>query len=112
MGLGQILSKDLNLALYGLNELLHSRGGPLLKDSLYPSSSGYHFFHGAAVQFLDFCRQWPVESAEKSVNLVPLCRFLIAGDAGVWRVSQPLLLAQSFLLSLFSIVSTRPKPHP
>ena len=79
MGLGQILSKDLNLALHGLNELLYSRGGPLLKDSLYPSSSGYHLFHGAAAQFLDFCRQWPVESVEKSVNHVPLCRFLIAG---------------------------------
>ena len=79
MGLGQILSKDLNLALHGLNELLHFRGRPFLKDSLYPLSSGYHLFHGAAPQFLDFRRQWPVESVKKRVNRMPLCRFLIAG---------------------------------
>ena len=79
MGLGQILGDDLNLALHGLNELLHSRGGPLLEDSLYPSSSSDHFFLGAAVKFLDFRRQWPVESAKKSVNRVPLYRFLTEG---------------------------------
>ena len=46
---------------------------------LYPSSSGDHFFHGAAAEFLDFRRQWAIESAEKSVNRVPLCRFIITG---------------------------------
>ena len=79
MGFGQILGEDLNLALHGLDELLHSRGGTLLEDPLYPSSSGDHFFHGALAEFLDFRRQWAIESAEKSVNRVPLCRFLIAG---------------------------------
>ena len=29
------------------HEVLHSRGGPLLKDSFYPSSSGNLLFHGA-----------------------------------------------------------------
>ena len=48
VSLGQILGKDLDLALHRLNELLHSRGGSLLKDSLYPSSSGHHLLHGAA----------------------------------------------------------------
>ena len=50
----------------------------ILEDSLYPSRSGDHF-HGAAAEFLDFRRQWAIESADKSVNCVPLCRFIIAG---------------------------------
>ena len=79
MGFGQILGEDLNLALHGLDDLFYPRGGPLLEDPLYPSSSGDHFFHGAAAKFLDFRRQWAIESAEKSVNRVPLCCFLIAG---------------------------------
>ena len=79
---GQILSEDLDLVLHGLDDLFHPRGGPLLEDSLYQSSSGDHFFHGAASEFLDFRRQWAVESAEKSVNRVPLCHLLIT--AGAW----------------------------
>ena len=38
-GLGKLVGEDLNLALHRLDELLHSRGGPLLEDPLYPSSS-------------------------------------------------------------------------
>ena len=76
---GQILGEDLDLVLHGLDDLFHPGGGPLLEDSLYPSSSGDHFFHGAAAEFLDFRHQWAIESAEKSVNRVPLCRFIIAG---------------------------------
>ena len=79
MRFGQILSEDLDLVLHGLDDLFHPRGGPLLEDSLYPSSGGDHFFHCAASEFLDFRRQWVIESAEKSVNRVPLCRFLIVG---------------------------------
>ena len=79
MRFGQIFGEDLDLALHGLDDLFHPRGGPLVEDSLYPSSSGDHFFHGAAAEFLDFCRQWAIESAEKSVNRVPLCRFIIVG---------------------------------
>ena len=75
----QILSEDLDLVLHGLDDLFHPRGGLLLEDSLYPSSSGDHFFHGAASELLDFHSQWAIESAEKSVNLVSLCRFFIAG---------------------------------
>ena len=78
MRFGQILGEDLNLALHGLDDLFHPRSGPLLEDSLYPSSSGDHFFHGATAEFLDFRRQWAIKSAEKSVNRMPLCRFLIA----------------------------------
>ena len=57
------------------------RFGQILGEDLdlYQSSSGDLFFHGAAAEFLDFCRQWVIESAEKSVNRVPLYRFFIAG---------------------------------
>ena len=82
MRFGQILGEDLDLALNGLDDLddlFHPRGGPLLEDPLYPSSSSDHFFHGAAAEFLDFRYQWAIESAEKSVNRVPLCRLLVAG---------------------------------
>ena len=79
MRFGQILGEDLDLVLHGLDDLFHSRDGPLLEDSLYPSSSGNHFLHGAAAEFLDFRRQWAIESAEKSVNRMPLCCFIIAG---------------------------------
>ena len=79
MRFGQILGEDLDLVLHGLDDLFHPRGGPLLEDSLYPSSSGDHFFRGAAAEFLDYRRQWAIESAEKSVNRVPLCRFIITG---------------------------------
>ena len=51
----------------------------ILEDSFYPSSGGDHRFHGVASEFLDFCRQGVIESDEKSVNRVPLCRFLISG---------------------------------
>ena len=79
MRFGQIFSEDLDLVLHGLDDLFHPRGGPLLEDSFYPSSGGDHFFHGAASEFLDLHRQWAVESAEKSINRVPLCHFLITG---------------------------------
>ena len=79
MSFGQILGEDLNLALHGLDDLFRPRGGPLLEDPLYPSSSGDHFFHGAAAEFLDLRRQWVIESTEKSVNHVQFCCFLIAG---------------------------------
>ena len=79
MRFGKILGEDLDLVLHGLDDLFHPRGGPLLEDSLYPSSSSDHFFHGAAAELLDFRRQWAIESAEKSVNHVLLSRFIIAG---------------------------------
>ena len=79
MRFGQILGEDLDLVLHGFDDFFHPRGGPLLEDSLYPSSSGDHFFHGAAAELLDFRRQRAIECAEKSINRMPLCRFIIAG---------------------------------
>ena len=112
MRFGQILGEDLDLVLHGLDDLFHPRGGPLLEDSLYPSGSGDHFLNGAAAEFLDFHRQWTIESAEKSGNRVPLCRFLIVGMQALLRVSRPLPQAQSFLLSLVSVVSKKPRLRP
>ena len=79
MSLSQILGEDLNLVMHGLDDLFHPRGGPLLEYSFIPSRGSDHLFHGAASEFLDFRRQWAIESAEKSFNRVPFCRFLITG---------------------------------
>ena len=79
MSLSQILGEVLDLVLHGLDDLFHPRVWPLLEDSFYPSSGGDHLFHGVASELLDFRGQRAIESAEKSVNCVPLSRFLIAG---------------------------------
>ena len=56
MCFGQFFSENLDLALHGLDDLFHPGGGSLLEDPVDPSNGGNHFFHGAAPEFLDFCR--------------------------------------------------------